>query len=490
MIMFGSDGDRPVGGVRRLPVVVGAAAAVTFGLCVPGASADVRYEPGAPGLGDPYFPDLGNGGYDVARYHLKTAYDPATDHLTGTTTITATATQNLSRFNLDLFELNVRSVRVNGHKAAFARTGERELEITPRRGLRKSRPFTVVVRYDGVPRTLGGPIVFDLPYGFLHTPDGATVVSEPNAASTWFPSNDNPRDKALFTIETTVPKGLKAISNGHLVKRWTAGGEETFRWREDRPMTTYLATVSIGRFNVSTTTTPKGVPQLDAVDPAVASDPDALQTPEWTTRATDGLADYFGPYPFTSSGSIIENNSVPPLNIENALETQTRPTYQKHPIEKGVVHEMSHQWFGNSVSPGRWKDVWLNEGYALWTEKYWAEKHGGPSAQEAFEQIYADPPPMPPGRPAFWDVVTADPGRDQMFHRSVYFRGGMALQALRHRIGDDLFMELTRTWLDEHKYGNGTTEEYEALAERVSGQDLGAFFTTWLHSTGKPPAWW
>ncbi|WP_067812951.1 M1 family metallopeptidase [Actinomadura kijaniata] len=480
---------------HRLPLAVaavgvaGAVGAAAFGPLAPAATADTRYEPGAAGLGDPYFPDLGNGGYDVGHYHLKTAYDPDTDRLTGTATITATATRNLSRFNLDLYKMNVRSVHVNGADASFARTGERELEITPRRGLRERTPFTVVVRYDGVPQTLGGPIVFDLPYGFLHTRDGATVVSEPNAASTWFPANDHPRDKALFTIETTVPRGLKVIANGHLVKRWSARGKDTFLWREDRPMAPYLATASIGRFNVSTTTTGKGVPQLDAVDPEVASDPDSFSTPRHTTRATDELADYFGAYPFTSTGSIIENNAVPPLNIDNALETQTRPTYQKQPIEKGVVHEISHQWFGNSVSVHRWKDVWLNEGYALWTEKYWAERHGGPSARAAFQQFYDNPPPIPPGRPPFWDIVVADPTRDQMFHRAVYFRGGMALQALRERIGDERFLRLTRTWLADNKYGTGSTEEFEALAEKVSGQDLDRFFTVWLHTPGKPAAW-
>ncbi|WP_433333480.1 M1 family metallopeptidase [Spirillospora sp. CA-294931] len=474
---------------HRLPLAVAAVGAAALGLFAPTASADVRYEPGAPGLGDPYFPDLGNGGYDVGHYYLKTAYDPGTDRLTGTTTLTATATQNLSRFNLDLYKLDVRSVHVNGKKVTFTRTGARELEITPRRGLRKNSSFTVTVRYDGVPETLSGPIVHDLPYGFLHTPDGATIVSQPNAASTWFPSNDTPRDKALFTIETTVPRGLKAIGNGHLVKQWTSHGKDTFLWREDSPMATYLATSSIGRFNVSTTTTPKGVFQLDAVDPEVASHPDTLSTPGWTTRATDELAGFFGPYPFTSTGSIIENNGVPPLNIENALETQNRPTYQKHPVEKGVVHEISHQWFGNSVSTHHWKDVWLNEGYALWTEKFWAEKHGGQSAQTAFEQLYDNPPPMPPGRPAFWDVVTADPTRDQMFHRSVYFRGGMALQFLRERIGDDRFMQLTRTWLAENRHSTATTEEFEALAEKISGQDLDGFFKVWLHTPGKPTTW-
>ncbi|WP_149261099.1 M1 family metallopeptidase [Actinomadura sp. K4S16] len=474
---------------RRLPLAVAAAGAAALGLFAPAAGADVRYEPGAPGIGDPYFPYLGNGGYDVTHYHLKTAYDPGTDELTGTTTIKATATQNLSRFNLDFYKMNVRSVSVNGRRASYDRTGERELEITPPKGLRKRSAFTVTVRYDGVPEVLSGPIIFDLPYGFVPTRDGATVMGEPNGASTWFPANDHPRDKALVTLETTVPRGLKAIGNGRLVKQWTAHGKDTFLWREDRPMATYLVTNSIGRFNVSTTTTPKGVPQLDAVDPDIASDPDALSTPRHTTRVTDELAGYFGDYPFTSTGSIVENDNVPPLNLENALETQTRPTYQSPPIERGVAHEISHQWFGDSVSVRDWKDVWLNEGFAKWVEWYWAEKHGGQSAQLSFEQSYENPPPIQPDRPPFWDVVLADPTRDQLFHRAIYFRGAMTLQALRHKIGDGPFLRLVRTWVAEKRYGNGSTGEFEALAERISGRDLDAFFKVWLHSPGKPADW-
>jgi len=345
------------------------------------------------------------------------------------------------------------------------------------------------IRYDGVPQTMFKPSMFPLQYGFVHTPDGATIVSEPDGASTWFPANDHPQDKAFFTMETTVPQGLKVIGNGRLVKRWNAHGKDTFVWREDRPMATYLATSSIGRFNVSTTTTGKGIPQLDAVDPAVASDPDSLSTPRNTTRATDELADYFGPYPFTSTGSIIENNAVPPLNIDNALETQSRPTYEKQPIERGVVHEMSHQWFGDSVSVRSWKDTWLNEGFAKWVEWYWAEKHGGPTAQASFQETYDNPPPSQPGHPPFWDVVVAEPTRDQIFHRAIYARGAMTVQALRHKLGDERFFRLVRTWLEDKKYGNGDTGEFEALAEKVSGQDLAAFFKVWLHTPGKPTTW-
>ncbi|MGI5162894.1 M1 family metallopeptidase [Spirillospora sp. CA-253888] len=477
--------------LRRPPILLplAAAAACAAALAAPADAAAARFSPGSAGLGDPYFPELGNGGYDVRHYGLDTSYDPATDVLKGTAVISARATQNLSRFNLDLYKMNVRSVEVDGRGASFTRTGERELVITPRQGLRRDRAFTVTVRYDGVPETLGGPIVFGLPYGFIHTPDGASVSSEPNGASTWFPANDHPRDKALFTLRTTVPKGLKAIANGHLLKQWNGKDTTTFLWHEDRPMAPYLATNSIGRFNVSTTRTGKGIPQLDAVDPDVAAHPDAIATPRHTTRSTDELADYFGRYPFTTTGSIVENNNVPPLNTGYALETQSRPIYHRPRAEGVVVHEIAHQWFGNSVSTHRWKDIWLNEGWARWVEWYWTEKHGGQSAQVSFQQTYDDPPASPPGRPAFWEVVVADPTRDQMFHGAVYSRGGLTLQALRQKIGDERFLRLARTWVAQEKYGTATTEEFIALAEKISGRQLDDFFRVWLYTPSKPTSW-
>jgi aminopeptidase N len=476
--------------LRRSPFLAALAlAAIGATALAPAALAGTEFTPGAAGLGDPYFPELGNGGYDVRHYGLGTAYDPATDVLKGTAVISATATQNLSRFNLDLYKMNVRSVHVNGKAASYTRTGERELVVTPSKGLRKSRGFTVAVKYDGVPQTLGGPIVFGLPYGWVPTPDGASVSSEPDGASTWFPANDHPRDKALFTISTTVPEGLKAIANGHLVKQWARGGTATFVWHEDRPMAPYLATNSIGRFNVSTTETAKGIPQLDAVDPDVAAHPDAVATPLRTTRATDELADYFGRYPFTTTGSIVENNGVPPLSTGYALETQSRPIYHRPRTEGTVVHEIGHQWFGNSVSTHRWKDIWLNEGWARWIEWYWLERHGGPTAQQSFQQTYDNPPAVPPDRPPFWELVVADPTRDQMFHGAVYSRGGLTLQALRQKIGDERFLRLARTWVAQKRYGTATTEEFVSLAEKVSGQDLDAFFKVWLYTPSKPTSW-
>src|SRR5262245_14008461 len=185
---------------------------------VPGvAQAAPNFTPGAQGVGDPYFPLEGNGGYDVKHYALTFSYDPATDQLDGRNRISAKAKQDLSSFDLDLQQLTVHSVEVNDRKADFTRDGQ-ELVITPKKGIRNGSKFTVVVRYGGVPETIvGSPIVFGSPYGFLNTDDGAFEGDEPNAASTWIPMNDHPSDKATWTFRVTVPSGLQVISNGKLV---------------------------------------------------------------------------------------------------------------------------------------------------------------------------------------------------------------------------------------------------------------------------------
>src|SRR5919202_3899098 len=206
------------------------------------------YSPGAPGIGDPYFPLEGNGGYDVQHYDLSFSYDPATDLLDALNKITAKATQGLSRFDLDLQQLDVKGVEVNDRAASFTRDGQ-ELVITPAQGIADGSTFTVSVRYAGVPQTIvGSPIVFGSPYGFIHTDDGAFMGDEPNATSTWIPLNDHPSDKATWTFRATVPAGLEVIANGRLVSHKEADGKSTWVWDEPYPMSNYLATADIGQW--------------------------------------------------------------------------------------------------------------------------------------------------------------------------------------------------------------------------------------------------
>ncbi len=226
----------------RVAVVVGLVLGALPGAAV---AAGHSFRPGSAGIGDPYYPLDGNGGYDVGHYDLDVSYDPATDRLTGEATITAKATQDLSAFNLDFVGLTVRSIRVDGRAAGWAREAG-ELTVTPRAGIPRGRAFSVVVRYDGVPTTLDE---FGLS-GFIHTDVGAVVIGEPHVAATWFPANDHPRDRASFTFEIRVPAGLEAISNGVLLGQRTRGSWTTWTWDAKEPMATYLAMMSIGQFDV------------------------------------------------------------------------------------------------------------------------------------------------------------------------------------------------------------------------------------------------
>ena len=217
-----------------------------------------RFRPGAPGVGDPYFPLDGNGGYDVRHYDLAVTYDPATDGVTGVALIKARATQNLSQFNLDLTGLTVRSVDVNGKDATWSRDGS-ELTVIPRRGLREGSRFSTLVRYDGVPESIEGA-------GFLHTDDGALVIGEPHVAATWYPVNDHPSDKASYSFRITVPAGLEAVSNGILHDSRTEDGWTTWTWRAREPMASYLTTATVGEFDLHSYEA-DGISYVDAIDP-------------------------------------------------------------------------------------------------------------------------------------------------------------------------------------------------------------------------------
>ena len=454
--------------------------------CLAAPAAAAQGSPGDPGIGDPYFPLLGNGGYDVRSYDAALSYDPASDRLDGEMKIRAKALQTLSSFDLDLQQLGVSGVTVDGRLADFTRDGQ-ELRITPTKRLRQDATFKVAVRYGGVPETIvGSPIVFGSPYGFLHTEDGAFVGSEPNAQSTWMPLSDHPSDKATWTFRVTVPQGKKVVSNGRLLSEVTRRGKTTFTWNEPFPMATYLATVDIGDWVMKTGTTPGGTPSTVAVDPELLkTQPNAVDFfYDTTAEVTDLWSRTFGRYPFDSTGAIADNATYNGQALGFSLETQTRPVYSAVRNETTIAHELAHQWFGDSVSPATWKHIWLNEGFASFAQYLWDEHRGTRTGHESFLADYSRP-----ATSAFWQIVVADPQRDTMFASAVYRRGAMTLQALREKIGNDDFFEILRIWTADHRYGNATTEQFIALAEKVSRQDLDAFFDTWLYQPVKPTTW-
>ncbi|MBB6345025.1 M1 family metallopeptidase [Nonomuraea muscovyensis] len=429
---------------------------------------------GAPGIGDRDFPLDGNGGYDVTHYGLALGYTPATKRLDGVTTIRARALQRLSRFNLDLSGLQVSEVSVDGTRATYSRQGD-ELTVVPAAVLASGARFTVRVAYGGEPRPITDSGNLGT-YGFIPTPDGAFVTAEPNGAKTWFPANDHPADKAAFDFEITVPRGLTALANGELTgEPTTADGRTTFRWRESHPMATYLATATLGKFTLRRGETAGGVPNVAAVDPAYHGSLTKLYTV--SGEVTDHWSKVFGRYPFSSTGGVVDDFSA-----GYALETQTKPMYGGFaPDESIIAHELAHQWFGNSVSIRRWQDLWLNEGFATYAEWLWSEHRGRTTADAHFAALRARP-----ASDAFW---TYPPGRarpDDLFNDAVYKRGAMTLHALREEIGDQTFFALLREWVERHKYGNATTEQFVTLAEQRSGRQLDALFDAWLFQPERP----
>jgi aminopeptidase N len=465
--------------VRHRLIVTGAVVAALALTVTPASAAGAGPEPGAEGAGDSYYPDYGNGGYDVSHYDLGLKYRPKTDELSGTATVLAEATQDLSRFNLD-FALDVAEVRVNGRKAKTAASGAHELEITPAKPLAKGEHFSVVVRYSGVP----SEVEVDGYTSWHRTPDGGVAANEPEAAWWWFPSNDHPSDKATYDIAVTVPEGYETISNGDRVSKDPAGkGWVRSNWRSAQPQTTYLATLAVGKFDVVKGRTDSGIPVVNAYSRKLGDeDGSARASVERTAEITDWLQTVFGDYPFSSVGGY-----VPATGEGFALETQTRPFYGNERFKRGtdvsvVVHELAHQWYGDSVSVRKWRDIWLNEGFASYASWLWSEKEGDGTAQEIADEVYGSHP----SGDEFWKVKPADPGAKNQFHDAVYDRGAMALQALRNKTGDKSFFKILKGWPAEHKGGNARVEQFEKYAEKISGKSLSSLFDTWLRTSSKP----
>jgi aminopeptidase N len=389
----------------------------------------------------------------------------------------------LSQFNLDLAGLDVAGVQVDGEDAPFTRSGG-ELVIDPAANLIIGDTFTTVIQVSGVPTATpetGG-------WG-RDSNGGVLAMGEPQGPSFWFPVNDHPSDKAMYTITVTAPSELTVVSNGTMTDKVVDGTTTTWTYADTHPRTSYLTMLAIGDYKVvDGGTSSSGVPirnvfPTDRVDELTVT---FAQQPQMI----DAYEEWFGPYPFDVYGALVADG----VEVSLQFEAQTLSVFSSHVLDDvaaggnhAIQFILAHQWFGDSVSLEQWKDIWLNESISSYAVDLWAESQqpdldlttllrddlAGTSAEQAalFNQPITDVGNELPG--GFWIS-------------SLFHRGPLMLHALRLEIGDDDFRTLLHKWVADHRDANANTEDFISLAEKVSGKDLADLFDRWLNSPTMP----
>jgi aminopeptidase N len=434
---------------------------------------------GAAGIGDSLYPGFGNGGYDVQNYDLNLEVsDIVTSALTGVATIAANATQDLSSFNLDFIGFAIDSITVNGKPATYSREGQ-ELTVTPAEPIYRDDPFTVEVKYNGSPEQITS-VALPVLTGWVSYGDGSFVLSEPDGAANYYPVNDHPLDKATYKYTVTVPDPYQVAANGTLTGAIDDGSKTTYTFETRDPLASYLTTVNISSFNPQMGQVADGIPIRNYFGVGISAE--LLKPFEKQPEMLSFFSSIFGDYPFDVYGAVVMNTET-----GSALETQTLSIFGLDQLgrpdsEEVVAHELSHQWFGDSISLADWSDIWLNESFATYSQGLWVEHSQG---HEALDQWVTDEynsvagnfdQLLPPGKPA----------PDDLFNSGVYDWGALGLHALRLQIGDDAFFQTLKTYSDRHKGGNVTPEDFISAAEDASGEELHPFFDRWFYSDTLP----
>ena len=426
---------------------------------------------------DPYLPSNGNFGYRVSRYELELEYKVNANRLSGVATLTAATLASLKTFTLDLSNaLTVSKVSVNGHRPAQFRHSAGKLHITLSSALPAGAAMTISVRYAGNPRpieSLWGDV------GFEELSNGALVAGQPNGAASWFPCDDHPSSKASYRIQISTDNPYRAVANGELVSRRTRAAMTTWSYEQAEPTSTYLITLQIGVYDAHRLA--KSPVHINAALPQRLRrnfDHDFARQPDMMKL----FVKLFGPYPLAAGFTVVVTDD----DLEIPLEAQGISIFGanhcdgRRTAERLIAHELAHQWFGNSVTARRWRDIWLHEGFACYAEWLWSEHSGGRSADEWAEHYHQKLKSSPQ------NLKLSDPGARDMFDDRVYKRGALTLHVLRRAIGDENFFALLQDWTTRHRHATAVTDDFTGLAANYADESLRPLWQAWLYSTAVP----
>ena len=424
---------------------------------------------------DSYLPGHGDRGFRVLHYDLVLDYRVATNRLAGEATLQVETVAEVSSLALDLAGLRVGAVYVDGRRTTRFSHRDRKLTIRLDRPVGAGRRLSLVVRYSGNPRPLQGRWGA---VGWEELEDGLLVAGQPSGAPTWFPCNDRPDDKAPYRIEVSCESPYTVVANGTLVEHRVQSSRTTWAYEQPEPMASYLASVQVGRYHLEASA---GAPTL-----LLACPPRLRRLAEHDLgrqrQMLTGFERLFGPYPFDRYTVVVTDDE-----LEIPLEAQTLSVFGANHLdgrrgsERLVAHELAHQWFGNSLTLGSWRDIWLHEGFACYAEWLWSQESGGPSADTIARREHARLARLPA------DLVLADPGPDLMFDDRVYKRGALTLHAIARVVGEQAFADLLRGWAVDHRHATVSTAGFRRFVVARTGVDLDGLLTAWLDCRPLPP---
>ena len=429
---------------------------------------------------DPYYPAVGEPGVDALHYGLRLRWSARQRVLTGVARIRFRVPAAQDRVRLDLGNpLRVRSVRLDGAATRFSHPGK-DLVVETGPLAAESR-HTLVVSYRGTPRPVALPTTRSdaRTAGWTTTRRGEVwTMQEPFGAYTWYPVNDHPSDKAFYDVRIVAPRGMVGVSNGRQVARRTVSGGRTLtRWHLASPAASYLTTIAIGDYVRYRDRGPRGLPityWLPRRNQRAL--PELRRTPELIRWLEKRL----GRYPFDRIGAVV----VP---ASSAMETQTLVTIggrlasDRFLLRSVLLHEYAHQWYGNTVTPDSWPDLWLNESFAFYTELRWQVSRGWTTMANVRDFLQ--------GEDAGLRAKDGPPGAyypDHFAEECVYLCGALMIDRLSQRLGPALFAQVWREWPQTHRDANADRDDYIAWLNQRTGQDLGPFLTEWLTSPTTP----
>lgn len=424
---------------------------------------------------DDYTKHHGSPTYTVENYDLELTCKLASNLLDGKAVLQIRALEDLDSIKLNLHGLRVVKASCQGKKVPVIKRNHR-IEVQLGRRLEAGQRAELTLRYTGNPQVEDGTWG---EVGWEELTDGVLVSGQPTGAATWFPCNDHPSHKSTYRFSITTDAGYRAVANGALIEHRRAASRDTWVYEQREPMASYLATVQIGRyseipFDAQRHLVAYAAPGMDLKVRGAFSKQSAM---------AEIFERHFGPYPFESYKIVVVNDELEiPLEAQGLSIFGTNHLSMQWEAQRLIAHEFSHQWWGNSLTLKRWKDIWLHEGFACFSEWLYSEAIGVMSmadrARLAWELLDGQDQ----------DLSIGDPGSVKMFDDRVYKRGALALYALKLGVGEEVFYPLLRDWVASNQHGHVDTPAFLAHAQGFAPAtlDVTTLMHPWLYDQRLP----